>query len=85
MITKDIVAFLICSLGAILGAYTIALFGKRLSLLKMFTAAFFSGGSLVFFYYYFEGFDSSFIPFMYYAVVVTSAVLFSKFRDELHS
>ena len=47
MLTKDIVAFALCALGAILGAYTIALSEKRPSLFQMLAACFFSGGSLV--------------------------------------
>lgn len=83
MLTRDIVAFLICVLGAILGPYTIALFGERRSLSKMFVSVFFSGGSIVFFYYHFERFDSLLLQFAYYAVVVSSALLFSKFQDRL--
>ncbi|MDT2524165.1 hypothetical protein [Enterococcus raffinosus] len=82
MLTKDIVAFALCALGAILGAYTIALSEKRPSLFQMFAACFFSGGSLVFYYYYFENFQSPFLPVLYYTVVIGSAILFSRFKDK---
>lgn len=85
MLSRDIVAFLICALGAILGAYTIALSGKRPSLAKMFVTVFFSGGSLVFYYYYFEGNQFIILPVVYYGIVIGSALLFSKFKEKLSS
>lgn len=84
MLTRDIVAFLICVLGAILGAYTIALVQERPSLRQMLTTCFFSGGSLIFYYYYFADFDSMFLPALYYGVVLSSAILFSKFKTRLN-
>lgn len=85
MLTIDIVAFLICALGAILGAYTIALVQGRPSLRQMLVACFFSGGSLVFYYFYFADFDSVFLPALYYGIVLSSAILFSKLKIHLNS
>lgn len=85
MLPRDVAAFPICALGAVLGAYTIALFKRRPSLFQMFAACFFSGGSLVFYYYYFEGVGSPLIPLLYYSVVIGTAVVFAKFRNKLNS
>ncbi|MGG5372167.1 hypothetical protein [Enterococcus sp. AZ196] len=82
MITKDVVAFIICALFGILGAFKLALFDKRPCLPDMLTVLAFSGGSLVFFYYYFEGFESPFVQVAYFTIIIGTAILMSKFKTK---
>lgn len=77
MLTRDVVAFLLCLLGAVLGHYTLALVKKNPSLLQMLATLVFSGGSLVFYYYSFDNVETPLLPILYYGVVVGAALFFS--------
>jgi drug/metabolite transporter (DMT)-like permease len=76
MLTRDVVAFLLCLLGAVLGPYTLALVKKNPSLLQMLATLVFSGGSLVFYYYSFDNVETPLLPILYYGVVVGAALFF---------
>ncbi len=81
MSTTDMIVFFICALGIVLGAYTITLSRSVFSFLKFGLACLFSGGSLIFYYYHFAGSEPLILTFMYYSIILGSALFFSKIND----